>query len=233
MAKKHTTAVILAAGSGTRCSGDKTKQRIELCGKTVLRRAVEAFAAAAVVDSIIVVAKADETDFVGQELSGIEKPVSIIVGGSTRSASAKAAAMSLPADYSGVIMIHDAARCLISVNDIEAVAAAAYEHGAATASMPVTDTVKMLDADGLVSSTVDRSILKIAATPQAFDFAAYKKAALECSVDDASVTDDNMLLELSGVKIFPVSTSKYNVKVTTAEDLEYARFLIERSIGNE
>ena len=229
MAKKHTVAVILAAGSGRRMSDTETKQRITICGKTVLRRAAEAFNSASRVDDIIVAVRDDELEFASSELSGLSKIRSIIVGGETRCASARLAALSLPSDFNGVIMIHDAARCLITPGDINAVADAAYKHGCATASLPVVDTVKVLDGDGFIASTSDRARLRLASTPQAFDFKLYRKALDECSFDDVSVTDDNYLLEAIGERIYPVCTSPTNIKITTASDLLYAKFLLERS----
>ena len=228
MEKRRTLAIILAAGSGSRMKSTITKQQMLLFGKTLLNRCVGAFEQCRIVDEITVVCKDDELDFAKEQTQEFSKVKSIIPGGDTRAASAMAAVSLIEDDYDGIIMIHDCARCLISASDITAVADAAYVHGAATASAPVVDTVKLINSEGFVIDTVDRQKLRVAQTPQAFDFRLYKKAA-EKSGCDAEITDDNMLMERIGYPVLAVETSRNNIKITTPEDIALAEYLISRN----
>ena len=125
-------------------------------------------------------------------------------------------------------MIHDAARCLITISEIESVAAAAIEFGAATAALRVRDTLKKCSAEGFVEDTVSRENLYAAATPQAFSYSLYKNAIESASVIDESITDDNMLVEAVGAKIKCVETLPTNIKITVASDMELAEFIIRK-----
>ena len=232
MKKPYVTAAILAAGLGTRFSQTQTKQKTNILGKSVLRRSVEIFDASSLVDDIIIVIRAEEEDFVKEELFGIKKPYKLVVGGACRAQSAKNAFLALnnKADF---IAIHDAARCITDVSDVETVLNDAFLHGAASASREVFDTVKECDGTGFIKGTVARDFLRFVETPQVFSKELYKKA-LEFSVElDASVTDDNILMERAGIKVFLSKMKKENIKITTLSDASYAEFILKGRLSNE
>ena len=129
---KSVAAVILAAGVGSRMRSDKTKQKIEILGKSVLRRTLEAFDKCTLVTSITLVIRKGEEDFVRGEIIGIAKPVNVVFGGATRAESARLGFAAIPSDAE-FVAIHDAARCLITDNMIKSVAEEAFSYGAATA----------------------------------------------------------------------------------------------------
>lgn len=228
--KQITSAVILAAGMGSRMRSDVTKQKMIICGKSVLYRSVSAFERAEEIDEIIVVCRDGETEFAGCELSEFKKVKHIVLGGATRRESAERG-FGAVSDRARFVAVHDAARCVISPELIDLVCRAAYEHRAASAAAPVTDTVKATDAGGMIVKTVPRDGLLLAQTPQIFDRDLYKSALAAFSAEE--VTDDNMLLELSGVPVYPVVTDRYNFKITTRRDIEYAEFLIQRGYLDE
>ncbi len=215
-------AVILAAGCGSRFSQDKTKQKYEIAGKSVLRRCLEAFDKS-VVSRIVVVYREGEEDFVRSSISGLVKPISICVGGSCRAASARIGfGMCGECD---IVMIHDAARCLIKPLQIDEVARAAYKHGAASCACEVTDTVKQT-RDGRIVSSLDRTSLVTVQTPQAFSYALYARA-LEITDDGEDITDDNMRAERAGATVVPVFVGKNNIKITTKDDIMLAEYIIK------
>lgn len=218
-------AIILAAGSGSRMGGEITKQRLVLFGESVLGRSVKAFLSCDSVSEIVVVCRADEIEWVREELKDFSKVTSIVSGGKTRAESAKIGFNSI-SDDANYVAIHDGARCLVTVENINAVIDAAIKHSAATAGIYVTDTVKLLD-DGFINSTLPRESLFAAHTPQVFDRELYSKAIVDKDFEQ-SVTDDNMLIERLGVKVCPVDTGKHNIKLTTAEDIAYAEYILER-----
>jgi 2-C-methyl-D-erythritol 4-phosphate cytidylyltransferase len=225
---QYCTAVLLAAGSGSRFDANKTKQTHALLGRSVLRRSAEALAACPLVDFLVVVVRDGETAFAEAELSSISKPYKIVLGGETRQESAAIGFENIPPQASEVI-IHDAARCLITGGGVEEVVLATRKYGAASAVSAVHDTVKQLNGEGKIVSTLDRSRLCLAATPQGFSVSLYRRAVL-CP---AVVTDDNMLVEHLDGAIHPVYIPE-NPKITTPEDMLYAEFLLrKRGEGNE
>ena len=222
--KHYVTAIILAAGNGSRMNSDTTKQRITLLGESILKRTVNSFAKTPLIDHIVVACKADEIDWAREQLKEISKPVSLIIGGKTRAESSFNALKVVPLECD-FVAIHDGARCLVTEKNIVDVVSLAFDHGAATAGTVVTDTVKQC-SDGFIEATLPRESMFFAHTPQVFSKEIYEKAINSANFDE-SYTDDNMLVERMGVKIFPVNTGKYNIKITTAEDLSYAEYILK------
>ena len=222
---ERVTAVILAAGSGSRMKLGVTKQKIIIGNESVLHRTVRIFNSCSAISNIIVVVRADEIDFAKGELSEFSKVQNIVAGGSCRFESAKIgfAFVDKSADY---VAVHDAARCFVTDGIIKDVVKDAVKFGAATASAPITDTVKSIDSEGNITSTVDRCGLMMVQTPQIFSVELYKKAISNESKNAENITDDNMLVEAIGGKIHCTDTGKYNIKITHKEDLQYAEFLL-------
>ena len=231
MSKENfTSALILAAGIGSRMRSDTTKQKMQIMGKSVLLRTALAFDAAKCVDELVVVCRKDEMDFAKSELSTVKKPVRIVEGGNTRQESAACGLLAVSFD-ARFVAVHDAARCMVTSKLIDEVASCAYVHRAASAVALVTDTVKALDENGMIISTVPRDTLRAAQTPQIFEKALYEEA--QSAARDKAVTDDNMMLEFIGVPVYPVVSEEHNFKITTKKDIEYAEFLIRGGYVNE
>ena len=228
--KRHkTSAIILAGGVGSRMRNSKTKQLIKIGGKTVVQRSVEAFDKSALIDEIVVVVRPDEKDAISLLINriGCIKPIKLVDGGACRAESAKNGFFAVSGE-SEIVAIHDAARCLITPEMIDKVVEKAYITGAASAVCGVTDTVKTVNEDGLITSTLPREHVYRAQTPQVFK-AEWYRAALDRCDDLTVITDDNMLLESIGVNVYAVDLGVTNVKVTTQDDLTLARnILIER-----
>ena len=200
-----------------------TKQRITLLGESILGRSVRMFDSCSEIDAIVVACREDEIDWARSELQSVTKPIAIVAGGKNRAESSARAFAAIPAE-SEFVAIHDGARCLITTENIENVVRAAYSFGAASAGTFVTDTVKSC-VDGIIKSTIPRVDLFFAHTPQVFSCDLYAKAS-EAQGEDAC-TDDNMLLEKIGVGVYPVDTGKQNIKITTIDDLAYAKYILE------
>lgn len=226
MSKLTTSAIILAGGEGSRMKADKTKQFIRICGKTVLERTVSAFDNCIEIDEIIVVARNEEMNEVRELLksSSISKPYKIVAGGSCRAESAARgfSAVSEGFDY---VAIHDAARCLLTPEMIGEVVEKAHKFGAATAVCAISDTVKSVDARGLITSTIPRENVYRAQTPQVFAYELYRRA-LDSAKDLTVITDDNMLAESIGADVCAVDLGYENIKITTQDDLTIARSIL-------
>lgn len=226
---KKTAAIILAAGSGSRMGTDKTKQMLKIDGKSVLKHTLLAFEASKSISEIVVVCRDGEQDFVNNELQSIVKFSKVVTGGKCRAESASLGFYQISDDVE-YIMIHDAARCLITPYEIDLIAEAVYEHKAATASVAVSDTLKRCNGQ-MIIETVPRKDLRAVQTPQAFERELYSRALAIAGVLDETITDDNMLAENLGITPYCVETLPSNIKITTSYDLELAEFILTKRKG--
>lgn len=228
--KGRVCGIILAGGIGSRMGLPVSKQQLTVMGRSILYHTLKAFEECDDIDDVVVVYRKGEEEFAIRECQNFKKVCSLVVGGGCRAESAKCGFEAVPQD-TDLVAIHDAARALIKPEEISAVVSVARELGAASAVIPVTDTVKVVDDAGIITATLDRSALRAAATPQVFSFEIYKKALGVTELSE-SITDDNMLVELSGVAVRAVEVGRSNVKITTREDIAYAEFLLKGEFGN-
>lgn len=217
-------AVILGAGSGTRMKSEKNKMLLDICGKTVIERSVENFLNLSDVDEIIVTVREQDVDEFSKLLT--DERISFVIGGSTRQQSVKNAIETI--DDAELVIIHDGARPLVLEEDIDSTIKAAYEFGSAALAVPVKDTVKVVDKNGFVISTPDRSTLFAVQTPQIFKFDLYKSALEKATADGREFTDDCQLLEYAKQKVKLVVGSYENIKITTPEDIAVAEGILSK-----
>ncbi|HEX2409994.1 MAG TPA: 2-C-methyl-D-erythritol 4-phosphate cytidylyltransferase [Solirubrobacteraceae bacterium] len=207
-------ALIVAAGSGERLGAGRPKAFVVLAGRPMLDWSLDA-ARAAGIEDIVVAAPSDGAAVVG---------ATVVPGGATRSASVRAALAAAPPGDE--VVVHDAARPLVTPEHFTATLAALDDADCAIAAAPVTDTVKEAGADRVVTATLDRSRLWAIQTPQAF-----RRAALERALDVdeevlAYATDDAWLVERAGGRVRVIESSPANLKVTTPHDLLIAEHLL-------
>lgn len=232
-------ALILAAGRGERLGASRSKALVELAGRPLLWWSVQALRGVAAIERIVVAlppgveALAPEVEALQLALgpnAGTSRTASVIAveGGAVRSESVRLALAATEGGGSDLVLVHDAARPLLSPELIEDTLAAAAAEGvdAAIAAAPVTDTIKRVDAERVVSETLDRSSLWAVQTPQVF-----RRAALERALDVphevlAQATDDAWLIERSGGTVVVVPAPPENLKVTTQLDLRLAELLL-------
>ena len=222
---KKTYAIILAGGVGSRMGASVPKQELCLLGKSILAHTIEAFVRAQTIDGIVVVVRAGEEQYARALLSSSLKHILVVTGGEVRSESARRGVLAADADF---VAIHDAARPLIHPDDIDRVVRTAWQTGAASAVSRVYDTVKEIGKEGEILRTVDRNTLCLASTPQIFQRTLYLEAFSRVGEASAALTDDNMLLEKIGKSVSGVLLKYSNPKITTADDLLLAEFLLER-----
>lgn len=215
-------ALIVAAGLGERLGASRPKALVELAGRPLLQWSLDVLGAVGAIERIVVALPA-----------GIEAPEGTVgvLGGAVRSESVLRALQA-----SGIgdpVLVHDAARPLLSVELVQATLAAVEQEGvdAAIAATPVTDTIKQADDEGFVTQTLDRAGLWAVQTPQVF-----RRKTLERALDVsdevlAQATDDAWLIERTGGRVAIVPAPKDNLKVTTTLDLELAELLLARRKG--
>ena len=216
------SAVIAAAGSSSRMNG-VDKQTVELDGVPVIIRSLRAFDVLPQVGEVVLVCREREVPHMWElaRRFGIQKLSHIVAGGATRQASVFAGVKSL--GECGYIAIHDGARAFVSGEVILNCLAAAKEHRAALAAVPVKDTIKRADEKGFVAETPPRSSLHIAQTPQIFERALYLAAMQKATQDGKEYTDDCQLVEALGQRCRLSPGSYLNFKITTPEDLIMAQ----------
>ncbi len=200
-----------------------SKLLLKINGKTVLERSVNAFLNISDVDEVIVVAREKDIPAFSDILT--DERVSFVVGGDTRQQSVMNALDVI--DDCELIIIHDGARPLIKGEDIENTIRAAKENKAAAVGVFVKDTVKVVDKNGFVVSTPDRSTLFAVQTPQIFDFELYRKAAQNAREKGLDFTDDCQIVESFNQKVKTVVGSYSNIKITTPDDIVLAENLLK------
>ena len=222
-------AIVLGAGSGTRMKSEKNKMLLEIDGKTVIERSVEAFLDISDVDEVIVTAREQELDTYIELLD--YDNVSFVIGGKTRQESVKNAVETI--EEAELVIIHDGARPLIKAEDIENTIRAARDFGAAAVGVPVKDTIKVVDGDNFIIDTPERSSLYAVQTPQIFDFELYKNAMKKAEKDGVDFTDDCRLIEYNGDEVKMVEGDYSNIKITTPDDIIIAESILKKRRSEE
>ena len=214
-------AILVAAGRGERMGAGRPKAFLELAGQALVLRSALVFDAAPSVGRIVAVVPGAEVEAARALLSSVRKLVAVVPGGERRQDSVLLGMKQAPEGFDGVVLVHDAARPLVDVALVEAVAREAAGTGAALPVLPVVDTVKRV-RDGLVVETLDRKELGAAQTPQGLRFPLLVEAYEAARRDGVTVTDEAMAVERLGAPVRAVPGSPRNRKITTPEDLEWA-----------
>ena len=221
------TAIFPAAGSSTRMGSGINKNLLELAGEPILIRTLKTFSRVGRINFLIVVVAANEVEQVEELLSATEglKPWRVTFGGSERQYSIANGLKLLP-DDAEIVLVHDAARPLISVQTINGVIDAAKEFGGAIAAVPAKDTIKIVGADKFVRFTPPRRELVAVQTPQGFKREILLRAYDKAVEDNFLGTDDSSLVERLGIRVKVVTSNYDNIKITTPEDLNVAETLL-------
>lgn len=216
-------AVILGAGNGTRMEMKKSKMLLEIGGKTVIERSVNAFLDLPEIDEIIVVCRECDVDEFSKLIT--DERVTFVIGGDTRQQSVKNAVENI--DGCDYLIIHDGARPLVTQQVILQTLDEAVFSGAAATGVRVKDTIKVVDDDLLITDTPNRNALVSIQTPQIFKFDLYKKAMEKANSENRDFTDDCCLIENLGKKVYTVLGDYNNIKITTQSDIPLAESILK------
>ena len=230
MNREKCTAVVLAAGKGSRMGTKIQKQYLEICGKPVLYYSLAAFAASPIIDEIVLVTGEGKTDYCRKniiEAYGITKVNKIVVGGKERYESVYKALREIEPE--GYVFIHDGARPFVNQDIIRRCMQEVQKYQACVVGMPVKDTIKIADEEGYAKQTPDRKNVWMIQTPQTFSYALIYEAYEEMlKTEDTAITDDAMVLErIKGKKSKLIEGSYRNIKITTPEDLLIANVYLQ------
>lgn len=215
--------IVPAAGRGVRLGEELPKAFVELDGRTMLDRSVESMFDSGVVDRVVVVVPAElaatrPSDIVSEQFA---TRVTVVAGGAERADSVRAGLAG--AGDARFVLVHDAARALTPPDLFGRVVSALRDGSDAVIPvLPVTDTVKSVDADGVVTGTPVRATLRAVQTPQGFDLGLLARA----NRDAGDATDDAGLVERLGVRVHTVVGDPMAFKITTPLDLALARAVL-------
>jgi 2-C-methyl-D-erythritol 4-phosphate cytidylyltransferase len=215
-------AIIPAAGSGVRLGADIPKAFLELGGLSLLTRS--ALAMSTVADILIIAAPVDGLDEASAQVAQVDAEIHIVAGGEHRQESVANALRMVPEDVS-IVLVHDAARPLVPI-EVSQNVVAAIRCGAKAAIpvLPLVDTIKRVNNQGIAIETVDRNQLRRVQTPQGFD-----RATLDLAYRNPEVvaTDDAGLMDALGIPVVTVAGDERSLKITTMADVQHALSLLE------
>jgi 2-C-methyl-D-erythritol 4-phosphate cytidylyltransferase len=221
-----TAVIVAAAGRGERLGAAVPKAMQLLAGEPLVVHAVRSVAAAQHISYVIVAAPPDDVASVRDQLAALVSAptISVVLGGATRQQSVAAALDVVPPDVD-VVLVHDAARPLAPTSLVDTVATAVRAgHDAVVPGIPLTDTVKQVDARGAVVATPNRATLRAIQTPQGFRRKVLARAHAAATGGD--VTDDATLVERLGDTVYVISGAPEAFKITRPLDLVLAEALL-------
>lgn len=224
-------AIVPAAGLGKRMGSDQEKQFLELAGKPIIVHTLMALSLNPNISEIYLVTLKEKVEYGRRELVEkyqLAKVSQIVAGGAQRQDSVANGLLALQT-IPDLILVHDGVRPLVSQDTINRVIAAAQEFGAAIAALPVKETIKAVDADGLVRHTLERSQLWTVQTPQVFRYQLFKEALKQAQQQNFYATDEAGLVERIGHPVKVVPGNPENIKITTPEDLAIAEYWLGKT----
>ncbi|MDD5557468.1 MAG: 2-C-methyl-D-erythritol 4-phosphate cytidylyltransferase [bacterium] len=227
----RTAAIVVAAGAGRRLGG-VCKALLDLGGRPLLCRSLEALQASPLVDGICVAVPPGQLGRFSGEFASrwpCTKVFAWVEGGERRRDSVRSALEAVPGE-AALIAVHDAARPFLDEALLARVVAAAAATGAAVPGIGLTDTIKEIDGGGVVVRTLPRDRLRAVQTPQVFAARLLRRAYREAGADDA--TDDAALVERLGLPVALVEGSPENIKITAPEDIDRARRILAARGGS-
>ncbi len=245
MERKRCTAVILAAGSGSRMKSDTAKQFMMLQGKPLICYALEAVERSKIIDDCILVTGVKDISWVTEEIvlkNHYRKVDTVIAGGSERYASVASAMrlirsedMAVP-NRDGFVFVHDGARPFLTEKILQDTYEAVQKYGACVSAVRSKDTIKIADEEGFVRETPDRNLIWNMHTPQVFEtglitdaYAALEENLQELKQKGIHITDDAMVVEyFTNRRVKLVEGSYENIKLTTPEDLIVAEQILNK-----
>ncbi len=206
---------------------NRNKLLLEVRSQPIIAWTLKAAAAASTIEWIGIISQPTDWPNFKAILAELKltKPVELIIGGSTRQESVYNGLQALPASAEQVL-IHDGARCLVTPDLLNSCAQAIRQCPGLIAAVPVKDTIKVVDENGIIQSTPDRQQLWAAQTPQGFNVKLLKQCHAEGVSQSWEVTDDAALFERCGIEVRIVEGEETNLKVTTPQDLAIAEFIL-------
>ena len=231
-------AILPAAGMGTRMGAETPKQFLELNGTPIVILSLRRIASCPLVTDLIVATRADEVHRLEERIAKekFKQPVRVVKGGDSRQESVAASLREVPNDTE-IVLVHDAVRPFVTVEQITRVIEEARRCQAAILGIPAMDTVKEVKRASLpedvarITATIPRELVVLAQTPQGFRAALLREAFARAQQDGVTASDEAGLVERLGREVYVVQGSERNFKITRPADMDLARFYLEQERG--
>jgi len=225
------TAIIVAAGKGTRMQDVRRKQYLSLAGLPILTRTLVVFDKCERVEQIILVIPQDDFNFCQKNIlqpAGLSGRIILVAGGERRQDSVFNGLKAVDSGCS-IVVIHDGVRPFLQNDQLIACIEGARESGACIMGVPANETLKQVNASDHIIQTLKRDDVWLAQTPQAFRYDLIRKAHETACVEGYSATDDASLVERLGGTVKIITGSRHNIKITIQEDFETAQNILANS----
>lgn len=232
--QKTISAIIVAAGRGARMNSSVRKQYIPLSGHPILGHTLLVFDACDLIDRIFLVIPEDDLEFCKQDIIAplrLSKKIDLVSGGANRQISVYNGLLSVD-DKDGIVVIHDGVRPFITPDQIASCILGAEPSGACIIGIPAHDTVKHVDRGRYIDKTLERDNIWFAQTPQVFRYDLIMNAHKIAKQDGFTATDDASLVERLGIQVKIVPGDRYNIKITSKEDVELSRALLQSRLDS-
>ena len=223
-------AVIVAGGSGSRMKTAVRKQYLSLGGVPVVAHTLMAFDRHPKLDRIVLVVPENDLEWCRAEMVGLfplDHDVQLVAGGRRRQDSVFNGLIAAGVS-DGTVMIHDGVRPFVRVSLMNACLAGVKHSGGCIPAIPVTDTLKQVDASGVILGTLNRQQIRLAQTPQTFSLDLIRRAHRLAGQRGFTATDDASIAEFAGERVAVVPGDPDNIKITTPADLSIARGILAR-----
>ena len=229
------TAILPAAGLGTRLGAETPKQFLELGGEPLVIFTLRRLAACSAITDFILATRAEELAFLEDRVARarLGRPARVVHGGETRQQSVGNALAQVAAETE-IVMVHDAVRPFVTVEQLDRLIAEARERGSVILGIPAIDTVKEVKRASLpedvarITGTIPRERIVLAQTPQAFRYGILREAFARAEADGVTASDEASLVERLGQDVYVVLGSERNLKITRPADMDLARFYLEQ-----
>lgn len=222
------TGIIVAAGKGIRMNRSVRKQYLTLAGHPVLCHTLRAMDTCPLIGHILLVIPSDDFEFCREHILAslaTRNEITLVAGGAERQDSVYNG-LQAARDTDGIVVIHDGVRPFVDENTFTRCIEAAKTAGACISGIPISDTVKQVAVSGTIEKTLDRETLWLAQTPQVFRYGIIRKAHERARELGVKGTDDALLVERMGYDVRIVPGSRFNIKITTPEDLKMAEAIL-------
>jgi 2-C-methyl-D-erythritol 4-phosphate cytidylyltransferase len=223
------TSIIAAGGKGIRMQSRTRKQYLHLDGMPVLARTLKVFNDCPAIDQILLVVPGEDFEFVRQNTLPFihpEKSIMLVSGGDCRQNSVYNGITKIK-NKDCIVVVHDGVRPFVTCEDIVNGIQAAEEYGAGILGIPVDETLKQANDVNFIEKTIERDRIWVAQTPQVFRYKLLRDAHESAIKRGITGTDDAFLVEDLGWPVKMVKGNKYNIKITTPEDMKFAQAIVK------
>ncbi|NLP27240.1 MAG: 2-C-methyl-D-erythritol 4-phosphate cytidylyltransferase [Clostridia bacterium] len=225
----NNVALIVAAGKGKRMGSEISKQFLSLKGKPLLYYTIKAFSQCTKIDSIVLVLSKEAIDFTRKEIVeryDFKKVSSLVEGGKERQESVYNGLKAI--GNCNIVAIHDGARPFVTTDIIETGISYAESFGASACGVKTKDTIKVVNEEGFSVTTPDRNTLMAVQTPQCFKYELIRQCHEKAALEEYLATDDTMIVEKYGQRVYLYEGDYKNIKVTTPEDMLLGERILDK-----